>query len=415
MKAEIVNVGDEILLGQIVNTNATFLSQALVNAGVEPRWITVLGDSREDILNGLEVAFRRADVVLITGGLGPTHDDVTKYAVAEFFQSPLTIDPELYEKLKRRFEARGRPMPEVNRNQAEVPVKATVLPNPAGTAPGLFFEENGRLCFVLPGVPMEMRRLTEESVLPILTQKLKNKGACLRFKTLRTTGIFESKLMEVLGDVAAVEKFASLAFLPHFFGVDLRLTVKSNSASECEKRLQQAENLIRAKVGKYIYGEDNETLEEKVAELLFRTKQTVAVAESCTGGLVSHKLTNIPGSSEYFDRAIVSYSNQAKMENLGVSPQTLEQFGAVSEQTAREMAEGVRQMAGTDWGLSTTGIAGPGGGTAEKPVGLVYIGLSGERETVVRRFIFTNDRLANKERAAYAALELLRRNLLKII
>ncbi len=415
MKAEILNVGDEILLGQIVNTNATFLSKALVRVGVEPKWITVLGDSREAILGALKIAFQRADVLILTGGLGPTHDDVTKYAVAEFFHSPLKVDPTLFQKLKKRFEERGRPMPEINRNQAEVPTKATVLPNPIGTAPGLLFEKRNKLCFVLPGVPMEMKRLTEESVVPILRQRQKSGGTCLRFKTLRTTGIFESKLADVLGDVRAIEQYAKLAFLPHFSGVDLRLTVQSESETDCAERLRKAEEQIRAKVNSYIYGEDDETLEEKVAELLFRTGQTVSVAESCTGGLVSHKLTNVPGSSRYFDRAVVSYSNRAKIENLGVSPATLEQFGAVSEETAREMAEGVRKLAGTDWGLSTTGIAGPGGGTPEKPVGLVYIGLAGTTGTTVRRFIFTTDRLANKERATYAALELLRRNLLKII
>ncbi len=415
MKAEIVNVGDEILLGQIVNTNATFLSKALVSAGIEPKWITVLADDREAILNGLKIALKRADVVVVTGGLGPTHDDLTKYAAAEFFQSPLKINPDIYEGLKRRFEERGRPMPEVNRNQAEVPTKATILSNPIGTAPGLLFEKDGKLCFILPGVPREMERMTRESVLPILARRFEKKRTCLRFKTLRTTGIFESKLMEVLGDVQKIEQVAKVAFLPHFYGVDVRLTVKSNSDSECEERLKKAEALVRARVERYIYGVDEDTLEQKVAELLFQTKQTVAVAESCTGGLLSHKLTNVPGSSDYFDRAVISYSNRSKIENLGVSPHTLEQFGAVSEETAREMAEGVRKMAGTNWGLSTTGIAGPGGGTAEKPVGLVYIGLSGEEESTVRRFIFTTDRLANKERAAYAALEILRRRLLKFI
>ncbi|GBD93723.1 nicotinamide-nucleotide amidohydrolase PncC [bacterium BMS3Abin05] len=415
MKAEILNIGDEILLGQIANTNAMFISRSLVKAGVVLRWITVVGDSKEEILQSLKTAFRRADVVIITGGLGPTHDDVTKYAVSEYFGSPIVFNPELYGKLIKRFEERGLKMPEVSRNQAEVPAKARILPNPLGTAPGLHFEESGKHCFVLPGVPAEMRRIVEDSIVPFFLKHTGGARSCLRYKTLRTTGIFESRLMEMLGDVREIEQFAKLAFLPHTAGVDLRLTVMSRSHEDCRQRLERAEALVRNKVNRYIFGEDDDTLEERVAALLFKQKRTIAAAESCTGGLLSHKLTNVPGSSNYFLGSVIAYSNEVKMNVLGVSSQTLEQFGAVSESTAKEMAEGVRNRLGADFGLSTTGIAGPGGGTPEKPVGLVYIGFSDGTAIAAKKFIFTNDRLANKERSSAAALDYLRRHLLKII
>ncbi len=415
MKAEILTIGDEILLGQIVNTNATFISRKLVKIGIDPRWITVVGDSEEEILNALKIAFARADVLVVTGGLGPTHDDITKYAVAKFFNSPIILNADLYEKLRKRFAERGRVMPEVNRNQAEVPQKATILPNLIGTAPGLLFRESGKFCFILPGVPAEMERLLQDAVIPFLSIHASSEKSCLSYETLRTTGIFESKLMEKLGDIQPILRRVKLAFLPHYYGVDLRLTVKSASKAECEERLREAEKLIRAAIDSYIYGVDDETLEQKVAELLVKVDARVAVAESCTGGLLSHKLTNVPGSSGYFLGGVVAYSNFAKMTVLGVQADTLRQFGAVSGQTAKEMAEGVRNLLKADFGLSTTGIAGPTGGTEEKPVGLVYIGFSDGTTPTAKKLIFTNDRLANKERSSYAALELLRRYLKKII
>ena len=415
MKAEILTIGDEILLGQITNTNATYISQSLLRTGVDPRWITTVGDSEKEILDALKIAYKRADVIIITGGLGPTHDDITKYAVARFFDSNIVLNSDLYEKLKIRFAERGRVMPQVNRNQAEVPEKAAILPNPIGTAPGLLFQESGKFCFVLPGVPAEMKQLFQQAVVPFLSKHGTGGRTCISYKTLRTTGIFESKLMEVLGNIQEIQQFARLAFLPHYCGVDLRLTVKSTSSEDCKKRLKTAEEFIRSKINSYIYGEDGETLEEKVADYLFRLKKRVAVAESCTGGLLAHKFTNVPGSSDYFLAGVVAYSNSAKMKILGVNPETLRQFGAVSEETAKEMAEGVRSLVGSDFGLSTTGIAGPAGGSKEKPVGLVYIGFSDGTTISARKFIFTNDRLANKERSSYAALETLRRYLQKII
>ncbi|NOY79019.1 MAG: competence/damage-inducible protein A [Calditrichaeota bacterium] len=415
MKAEILTIGDEILLGQIVNTNATFISQKLVQLGVDPRWITVVGDSETEILDALKIAFTRADVLVVTGGLGPTHDDITKYAVAKFFNSPIVFNKDLFERLRKGFAERGWVMPAVNRNQAEVPQKATILPNPIGTAPGLLFEESGKVCFVLPGVPAEMERLIQDSVIPFLRTHSSSEKSCLSYKTLRTTGISESRLVEKLGDLQPIQQLVRVAFLPHYYGVDLRLTVRDSSKEACERRLRKAERLIRSRIDLYIYGENDETLEQKVAELLFKMHATIAVAESCTGGLLSHKLTNVPGSSAYFLGGVVAYSNSAKMAVLGVQAETLRQFGAVSEQTAKEMAEGVRTLLGADFALSTTGIAGPTGGTKEKPVGLVFIGFSDGTTTTAKKFIFSNDRLANKERSSYAALEFLRRHIQKII
>jgi len=411
MKAEILSIGDELLIGQVVNTNASYIGQKLTALGFDVKWITTVGDDQEELRKVLDAAFQRADVIIATGGLGPTHDDVTTKAVAEFFGARLVLKPEILDRIGRVFERRGLEMPKVNEAQAYVPDNAQLIDNRVGTAPGLMFERQGKYLFVLPGVPQEMKAMMEETVLPFL--KSKGAGQAILMTTLRTVGLPESMLYEKIGDIAALEQLVSVAFLPTRGGVDVRLTARGADEEECRQRLEEAENRIRKRAGEYIYATGDEGLEQVVAHLLFEKKLTLAVAESCTGGLLAHRLTNIPGSSEYFERGIIAYSNRAKRELLGVPAEVIDTHGAVSAESAVAMAEGVRRVAETHIGISITGIAGPTGGTPEKPVGLVYIGYADAATRFAQKHIFTTERLLNKERSAQAALEILRRRLLQ--
>jgi nicotinamide-nucleotide amidase len=407
MNVEIISIGDELLIGQIVNTNAVYLASHLSALGLEVKWITTVGDHREDLENALSLAMQRSEIVIATGGLGPTHDDITKNVAAELFQSGFIFKPEILARIKKAFERRGVKMPAVNEDQARVPEKAVILENPIGSAPGLLFEKDGKKCFILPGVPAEMKAMCEATVFPML----KGKGQTILQKTIRTMGLPESTLFERVGEIKKIEEMVKVAFLPRAAGVDIRLTAKGKDAFECKRKMEQGLAIFQEKVGDYIYGYDGASLEQVVARLLFEKKKTVAVAESCTGGLLANKLTNVSGSSEYFERGVVAYSNQAKMDILGVPAAILEKFGAVSSETATAMAEGIKRISGVDFGISTTGIAGPTGGTKEKPVGLVYIGFASKDKSFAKKRQFFKDRLTNKERFAQAALDLLRKEL----
>ncbi len=407
MKAEVISIGDELLIGQTVNSNASFLAEGLTRLGIESKWIVTVGDNRSDLLAALATAMQRSDLVIVTGGLGPTHDDITKNVAAEFFESGFTFHPEILDEIRHRFKQRGIEPAANNAEQAQVPDKATIIPNPIGTAPGLIFEQDEAKCIILPGVPGEMKAMCEQTVF----QMFSGLGKVIVFKTLRTTGLPESTLFERMGDISEVEQFAKVAFLPKAAGVDVRLTATGTDKTACQQNIEKAIRLFEDRVGKYIYAHDDKAIEQIVAQQLLATGKTIAVAESCTGGLLAHKLTNIPGSSGYFERGVVTYSNEAKMELLAVPKEILQRHGAVSEQTAKAMASGVRRLAETDFGLSTTGIAGPSGGTPEKPVGLVFIGIAQGEESIARRFVFTKDRLRNKERTVQATLDILRTEL----
>lgn len=408
MNAEIVTVGNEIVSGRVVDTNAAFLGRGLEEIGISAEWITSVGDDRETLGEALHSAVQRVGVVLVTGGLGPTHDDITRDVVAEYFGLPLELDERVLSRIRDRFAHQGLVMPAVNRNQALVPQGAAVLDNDWGTAPGLCLESAGCRIFLLPGVPREMRGIFEARVAPLL------KGAgplpVIRRRALRTTGISESALFERLSDLGRQD---CLAYLPQGTGVDVCITVKDADAETVEATLDEIAGGIRARVDAFIYGEDDEKLEEVVGRRLRALGWKIAVAESCTGGLVASRLTDIPGSSDYFDRGVVTYSNRSKIEVLGVPEETLARNGAVSAETASAMAVGIREASGVDLGLAVTGIAGPSGGSAEKPVGLVFVGLCTEEGTIARRFDFTGDRVGNKERTAQAALEMLRQRLLR--
>lgn len=409
MQAELITIGDELLIGQVINTNAAFIGEKLAESGVALHRVTTVGDNAEIILDAFGKAWRENDVVLATGGLGPTHDDVTRAAVVKFFGTRLVMNEEILADIRRLFGGRGREIHAINRDQALVPEIAEALRNPIGTAPGLRISREKRHFFLMPGVPSEMRLMMETHVLPFLSIL---SGQAIRSLTLQTTGIFESTLALSLGDIQELAGGDAIAFLPGGTGVRMRITVRRESAAEAEKRIGEIRDRILSKVGTYVYGYGEEELEETVGRLLTERGLTLAAAESCTGGLLGHRITNVPGSSSYFLRGLVTYSNDSKIRLLGVPEELIAARGAVSPEVAAAMAEEVRKGAGASIGISLTGIAGPGGAVPGKPVGLVWIGYSDERETTTHRFQFGDRRIRNKERFAQAALEIIRRKLL---
>ena len=409
--AAVVTIGDEILIGQVTNTNAAFIGQKLSEVGVEVTRMIVVGDEYEEIMAAFEEYYEKFDAVLVTGGLGPTHDDITKKVVADFFNVPLVMDNSVLENVRDRLAKRGIALRKVNEEQALVPSGCEVLMNHWGTAPGMLFDDGVKLFVVMPGVPHEMENLMREYVIPRIKEKAV--GQVIKHRVLRTTGIAESSLYELLGDMdALLGGKAKLAFLPSQIGVRLRITVKSAIVEEADSIIGEVERKIRAKAERYIYADGEVEIEEAVGRMLAERKLTISVAESCTGGFISHRITNVSGSSAYFDRGVVSYSNRAKMDILHVPGDVLEKFGAVSEEVARAMAEGVRKISSADIGISVTGIAGPTGGTPEKPLGLVYIGLADSAGAVVERRVMPDERLRFKDRVSQAALELVRKRLL---
>jgi nicotinamide-nucleotide amidase len=414
MKVRIISIGDELLIGDTINTNAAFISSELIKNQFDVTKVSVVGDNEEDIISEFKEAFAENDVVIVTGGLGPTHDDITKKCISKFFESELVMNEEVLKNLKTFFEKRRRKLTKVNETQALIPRIAEAINNLQGTAPGLWIEKNKKILVSLPGVPHEMRALIESKVIPKLLSFRGNAPKIKKVKMLLTTGIPESFLFQQLGDLDVLLGEAKLAFLPDQFGVKLRITVEDSEEENALNRLSEIEQKIRSAVGRYIYGTENLSIEEVVGRLLKERNLTIAVAESCTGGLICDRFTNIDGSSKYFERGVITYSNTAKVELLKVSDNAISEYGAVSEIVAKQMAEGVRSISSTDIGLSTTGIMGPTGGSDEKPLGLVYIGLCDNKMSIARKYQFGDTRMLNKARASQAAFEMLRRYLLGI-
>ncbi len=410
--AEIITIGDELLIGQVINTNQAYIAEQLNLIGVRVAAMTTVGDTMEEILTAFTEAWRRRQVVVATGGLGPTHDDVTKKALCRFFETDLVINNGLRSHIEALLQRRNIAWNPAADEQTRVPRTATLLPNPVGTAPGMLFRDAARLFFVLPGVPYEMKEIVDGSIVPLLKSTIS--GSTIRHRTLRTTGITESMLSHRLGNLEEILEGASLAFLPFPTGVRLRLTVHDHDDLRATQRVTAAEEKIRHRVGTYIYGTENEELEGVLGRLLAEHKLTIAVAESCTGGHVADRLTNVSGSSAYFERGVIAYSNASKTALLGVPPELIDRQGAVSREVAEAMAAGIRTSSGSNIGLSTTGIAGPTGGTPEKPVGLVWIGYADGTTTLAKTFQFGDGRLRFKERASQAALELVRRKILRL-
>lgn len=411
-----LTIGDELLIGQVRDTNASWLGEQLTRAGAIVRRMATVGDDEQALQSELRQSLAESDLVVTTGGLGPTGDDRTREAVAGLFGVELVFQGGILEDIRERFKLRGRAMPESNRAQAMVPAGFEALSNRVGIAPGLWHEIRqgeaaGSMLAVLPGVPHEMKHLFTEEVLP----RVRRRGGLhtIVHRTLRTAGVGESGLQETVGDLSGLlSDTLRLAWLPGPGGVRLRMTAFGDSREKAESRIASLEARLRDRVGKHIYGADDETLEEVVGHMLRDRSLTVAVAESCTGGYMAHVLTNIPGSSGYVAGGVVAYSNRAKMDVLGVSPDALRRHGAVSEEVAAQMAEGVRRRLGADMGLSTTGIAGPGGGTPEKPVGTVWIGYADAGGVEAYRLQLVRDRMLNKQLTATFLLEKVRKNLL---
>jgi nicotinamide-nucleotide amidase len=415
MQAEIVSIGDELLIGQVVNSNAAYIATQLNSVGIYVDTMTTIGDGEAAILETFEKALAGHEIVTVTGGLGPTHDDITRAAVCKFFKTELVVNPEALENIKQRFARRNIALIKRNEEQALVPRGCTVIQNHYGTAPGYLFEREGKYFIVMPGVPAEMKGMMDGFVAPYFLNM--RTGISILHRTLKTTGIAESILAEQIGDVHDLFNEGSgitLAYLPSALGVRLRITVRATSRAEAERCVHNVETKIRSKAERYIYGTDTEELEHVLGKILTDRKLTMSVAESCTGGLIADRLTNVSGSSNYFERGIITYSNESKIAELGVPSSSIELHGAVSREVAEAMAFGVRIKSNTDIGLATTGIAGPTGGTAEKPVGLLWIGYSDRHQTIAIRFNFAGDRRSFKERASQAALDLVRRKLLKL-
>jgi nicotinamide-nucleotide amidase len=414
INAHIITVGDEILIGQTLNTNAAFIGSSLLDISIQVRKTSVIGDNEIEILDEFKDAFNKNDIVIVTGGLGPTHDDLTLKCISEFFQTDLIINNEVLEDIKGIFKRRGRELTEINMKQALVPRIGKVIPNKIGTAPGVFIEQEDKYFFAVPGVPFEMKEMVQNFIIPILKKRSEKEGVVTRILNLQTTGIPESFLFEKLGNLEELLMNGKMAFLPSQYGVKLRITVTDKDDETAKNRLTEIEQKIRNKVGRYIFANSEEPLENVVGRLLKERDIKIAIAESCTGGNICNVLTNISGSSNYFERGIISYSNGSKVELLKVDEDIIQTYGAVSEQTARQMALGIKSISGTDVGLAITGILGPTGATPDKPIGLVYISLCDNALVYTKKFLFGDDRLLNKQRATQAALEMLRRLLLKI-
>ena len=380
MKTAILTVGTEILFGQIVNTNAAFLSRELNNLGYDVMYHYSVGDNPGRLAELIEFAFRDCDMIITTGGLGPTQDDLTKEVIAQAMGDRLVVSPEALSALKDRYERSGRPMTENNLKQANMPESAQILPNDQGTAPGFWLEKKGKIIVSMPGPPREMTNMFEKEVKPRLISR---QDSVIYYKILRTFGLGESKMETVLLPLIDGQTDPTIATYAKEGECSLRIASKRPTKEEAEAAVEDMTARVLDIIGEYVYSTDNEELADVVANMLLDKNITISCAESCTGGLFAGTLINTDGISKVFDRGIVTYSNEAKIKELGVKAETLDTFGAVSPETAAEMAEGIRAKTGTNMAVSVTGIAGPGGGSADKPVGLVYIGIAYDGKTDV--------------------------------
>ncbi len=408
-KAELITIGDELLYGQTINTNAAFIGEKMSEAGIELLYHTTVGDNTEYLINAIAQALSHADIVITTGGLGPTHDDITKKAVCKYFRRQLVFHEDILKKLEKKYQAQGMTMPPINQNQALLPQGAKFLENKIGSALGIVIQEHEKIFIAMPGVPTEMKLMLTEQAIPLLKQK--TSGQVILHRKLRTIGIIESAIFEKVKNIVEEKSPVKIAFLPSFQGVDIRLTVKSDDESSAREAINEMEKRFTEKLKKYVFGYDNDELPEIIGKQLINRNLTIATAESCTGGMLGKLFTDIPGSSAYFSGGVISYDNDIKMKILNVPSITIERHGAVSAETARFMAEGVKKMTGASIGVSITGIAGPTGGTPEKPVGLTYIGLAADDIIKTKDFRYGLDRDRNRLRACFSALDMIRRYL----
>lgn len=416
MQCRIISIGNELLIGDTVNTNASWLGDVLTEAGIEVTHVYTIGDNLQTMKEVLEESVSDSDFVITTGGLGPTHDDITKRAVVELFDCELILNDSVLAFIKKVFEKRNIPFSESNYYQAEVPDCCEVLFNTQGTAPGMWFDRDGVKLAVLPGVPHEMKYLMNEKVLPKI-REINGETEFRRSHYITTAGIGESTLSdEVVGPLGKVlPDHVSVAYLPSPQGTRIRISAYGRSDQEINERIESVRNYLKKKAQKFIIGEGKDlNLAQSVGELLAQKGLSISVAESCTGGHIANTITDVPGSSRYMLGGLIAYANSVKVNQLGVLSDDLESQGAVSKPVALQMAKGVAERLGTDIGISTTGVAGPGGGTEEKPVGTVWIGFWSKEDHFAIKAHFTNDRLINKERSTAVALEMVRRSILGI-
>ena len=406
MRGELISVGTELLLGQIPDTNAQYLAQRLAELGIDLYYQSTVGDNPERLARALRVSLERSDLIIATGGLGPTQDDITAAAIAAVTGEELVVSEEAASWIRELFQRRGWPLSESQLKQALVPRGGRLVPNRLGTAPGFILEKEGKVVVALPGVPSEMQAMAEAEVFPYLRQRAGGSGV-IKSRVLKFFGLPESFLEKELEDLIAAQTNPTIAPQAKLGEVWLRITAKAAEPAAADRLIAGTEERIQERLGQYLVATDEKQIEEVVGRLLREAGLTLAVAESCTGGLISHRLTNVPGSSQYFLCGLTCYSNGAKTHLLGVSETTLRAHGAVSAEAAKEMAIGVRAACDAALGLAVTGIAGPGGGTPEKPVGLVYLALAGPEGIRGERHFFPGDREGIKQRASQAALRLL--------
>jgi len=416
MNVEFVSIGNELLLGYTIDTNAAFFAREAAALGIRVVRRVTVGDGAEAIAEAVKNGLERTGAVITSGGLGPTSDDLTKESIAALFGRGMFLDESIVESLRARWRGRGWPgeLPAANRNQAMVPEGAEVLTNDHGSAPGIWLTDaQGRWVAMLPGVPREFRGMVREQLLPriVTHQGANGAGLVVRSRTLRTTGIAESALADVIGELAQELSEVSVAYLPGWEGVDLRITVYDEPSEVAQTRIDRAEAALRQKVGKWMYGTEDDDLATLVLMALRAKGMKIGVAESCTGGMLGMRLTAIPGSSDVVDGGVIAYHNDVKVRELGVREETLVAHGAVSEETAREMASGLRGKFGVDIAVSITGIAGPGGGTPEKPVGTYCVAVDMRGTVRSIRTAAVGDRHEVRQRASQAALNLVRRAL----
>ena len=405
-EVEIITIGDELLIGQVVDTNSAWMAQALNAIGVKLKQITSVGDSASHIIEALNLAMHRADVIIMTGGLGPTKDDITKHTLCDFFNTSLAFDEKAYAIIDSIFKSRNKEISPINRQQAELPQACTPLYNQVGTASGMLFEKEQKLFFSLPGVPFEMKHLMEDQVLPYIKKTCSLQT--IIHKTILTHGIGESFLAEKIADwESSLPDHIKLAYLPSAGAVRLRLSAYGSHATTLQQDLERLLAQVLPLIDEHVYGYDNDTLEEQLARELLATSSTIGTAESCTGGFIAHKITSVAGSSSYYQGSIVAYDNAIKMHLLNVKKETLDTYGAVSKECVEEMAKNALKILNTNYTIAISGIAGPGGGTNDKPPGTVWIAIANKDQVYSKKFLLGNNRQRFIEVASQTALFML--------
>ncbi len=412
MNIEIISIGDELLIGQTINTNAAWMGQELNNIGMDISQVSVIPDTGEAIIRALDDALKRVDVVLITGGLGPTKDDITKTTLAHYFNTALIENPDVLKGIEERLKARNLEMNELNRMQALVPENARIFSNKWGTAPGMWFKSEGKIVVSLPGVPAEMKGLMTRCILPEL-QSAFNPGHILH-RTILIIGTIEARLAQLLESFEErLPKELKLAYLPTSPVIKLRFSARGPDKNRLEQVMEQSIRNLYKEIPDLIFGEEPESLEQIIGNLLMKQRKTLATAESCTGGDIARTIVSVPGSSKYFIGSVIAYSDNIKINTLGVKPDIIENEGAVSESVVHGMALGIQRSFGADYAIAVSGIAGPGGGTEDKPVGTTWIAIGIPGSVSTYKFTFGNERDRNIHRATMTALDLLRKNILK--